>query len=108
MDEYRKAVVKVLQETQGESGKLGGRELLELLVRKWGVAYDLQIRKSAPFGEGSANIYVNGIPPFLHFNENVVWDLFYIDFSARTCCSDVEIFRTKKFSHVRTRVSRTP
>ena len=44
MDEYRKAVVKVLQETQGETGKLGGRELLEILVRKWGVAYDLQIR----------------------------------------------------------------
>ena len=75
MDEYRKAVVKVLQETQGESGKLGGRELLELLVRKWGVAYDLQIRKSAPFGEGSANIYVNGTPPFQYFNENFVWDL---------------------------------
>ena len=75
MDEYRKAVVKVLQETQGESGKLGGRELLELLVRKWGVAYDLQIRKSAPFGEGSSNIYVNGTPLFPYLNENAVYVL---------------------------------
>ena len=60
MDEYRKAVLNVLKENKSESGKLGGRELLELIVRKWGVAYDLQLRKSTPFGEGSANIYING------------------------------------------------
>jgi hypothetical protein len=62
MDEYRKAVINILKESNfKEDGKLGGRELLELLVRKWGVAYDLQLRKNKPFGEGSANIYINGI-----------------------------------------------
>jgi hypothetical protein len=27
-------------------GKLGGRELLDLIIRKWGVAYDIQLRKN--------------------------------------------------------------
>ena len=39
--------------------KLGGRELLDMIIRKWGVAYDVQLRKSKVFGEGSGNIYVN-------------------------------------------------
>lgn len=81
MDEYRKAVMDVLKSQATDKTKLGGRELLELIIRhgsnhvtianthslnqlislsrKWGVAYDIQLRKSAPFGEGSANIYVN-------------------------------------------------
>lgn len=42
-----------------EPGKLGGRELLEIIIKKWGVAYDVQLRKSKPFGEGSENVYVN-------------------------------------------------
>ena len=37
MDEYRKAVVKVLEKTKNNNGALGGREILELLVKKWGV-----------------------------------------------------------------------
>jgi hypothetical protein len=28
------------------TGKLGGRELLDLIIRKWGVAYDIQLRKN--------------------------------------------------------------
>ena len=59
MDEYRKAVLDVLKSQATDKTKLGGRELLELIIRKWGVAYDIQLRKNAPFGEGSANIYVN-------------------------------------------------
>ena len=37
MDEYRKAVENVLQKTKSNNGALGGREILELLVKKWGV-----------------------------------------------------------------------
>jgi hypothetical protein len=59
MDAYRKAVLGVLNEYSSASGKFGGRELLELLVTKWGVAYDITLRKSAPFGEASGNIYLN-------------------------------------------------
>lgn len=61
MENYREAVMNTLNEARiDRSGtKLGGRELLDLIIRKWGVAYDLQLRKSTPFGEGSANIYVN-------------------------------------------------
>ena len=35
MDEYRKAVVNVLKATKLDDTKLGGRELLDLLIRKW-------------------------------------------------------------------------
>ena len=59
MNQYRKAVMKVLDEVKIDDGKLGGRELLELIIRKWGVAYDIQIRKNTPFGEGSGNVYLN-------------------------------------------------
>mmetsp|Transcript_1717 Transcript_1717/g.1865 ORF Transcript_1717/g.1865 Transcript_1717/m.1865 type:complete len:197 (+) Transcript_1717:160-750(+) len=61
MDNYRKAVLNVLKEEQiDKSGvKLGGRELLDMIIRKWGVAYDIQLRKNKPFGDGSANIYIN-------------------------------------------------
>lgn len=59
MEEYRKAVLKVLQSQNTDGSKLGGRELLELIIKKWGVAYDIQLRKAAPFGKGSENIYVN-------------------------------------------------
>lgn len=58
MDEYRKAVIGVLNEYK-KPGKFGGRDLLEMLVKKWGAAYDIQLRKNAPFGEASGNIYVN-------------------------------------------------
>lgn len=59
MDEYRKAVLNVLKAESTDKSKLGGRELLELIIKKWGVAYDIQLRKNAPFGEESANIYIN-------------------------------------------------
>jgi len=61
MEEYRKAVMRALEQGKAEysSTKLGGRELLEMIILKWGVAYDVQILKTAPFGEGSSNVYVN-------------------------------------------------
>ena len=59
MNQYRKAVMKVLDEVKSDDGEFGGRELLELIIRKWGVAYDIQIRKNTPFGEGSGNVYLN-------------------------------------------------
>jgi len=46
---------------QNNRNGLDGRQLLEIIVRKWGVPYDLQFRKNTPFGEGSANLYINGI-----------------------------------------------
>jgi hypothetical protein len=30
-----------------------------MIVKKWGVAYDIQLRKSKPFGDASKNIYIN-------------------------------------------------
>eukprot|EP01041_Mallomonas_annulata_P005801 gene5801-11705_t len=55
MDEYRKAVINTLKTLQKENkdtdGKLGGRQLLEMIIRKWGVPYDVQLRKNTPFGE---------------------------------------------------------
>lgn len=48
----------MIQEESNDE-KFGGRELLKLIIRKWGVAYDIQLRKNKPFGEGSANIYIN-------------------------------------------------
>jgi len=59
MEEYRRAVLGVLNEYSSDAGEFGGRELLELIVRKWGAAYDLQFRKIAPFGEASGNIIIN-------------------------------------------------
>lgn len=60
LEDYRKAVFGVLAAgSSGSEGEFGGRELLELILRKWGAAYDVQLRKSAPFGEASGNIYVN-------------------------------------------------
>eukprot|EP01035_Chromulina_nebulosa_P017082 gene17082-22595_t len=59
MDEYRKAMMKELDSQVTDKNKLGGRELLEIIVKKWGVAYDIQLRKSKPFGDGSENIYIN-------------------------------------------------
>ena len=45
---YYQAVLNVLKEESiDKSGiKLGGRELLDLIIRKWGVAYDIQLRKN--------------------------------------------------------------
>jgi hypothetical protein len=42
------AVLNVLKEEaiDKSGGKLGGRELLDLIIRKWGVAYDIQLRKN--------------------------------------------------------------
>jgi len=51
--------MKSIEEQRTDPSKFGGRELLELIIKKWGVAYDIQLRKSAPFGEGSENIYIN-------------------------------------------------
>ena len=59
MDEYRNAVLNVIKNQTPSEGKLGGREFLEIIIKKWGVAYDIQLRKNTPFGEGSANIYLN-------------------------------------------------
>ena len=59
MDQYRKSVMQALDAQKLDESKLGGRELLSLLVNKWGVAYDLQLRKLKPFGDGSENIYIN-------------------------------------------------
>lgn len=59
MDDYRRAVIGVLNEYGTDKSKFGGRELLELMIKKWGAAYDIQLRKAAPFGEASGNIYVN-------------------------------------------------
>jgi hypothetical protein len=59
MDQYREAVLNVLKSQAIDRTKLGGRELLDLIIRKWGVAYDVQLRKNSPFGEGSSNIYIN-------------------------------------------------
>lgn len=59
MNEYRKSVMKVLKDQAIDDTKLGGRELLNLIIKKWGVAYDIQLRKTKPFGNGSENIYVN-------------------------------------------------
>lgn len=53
------AVLDVLKEQTIDKSKLGGRELLDLIIRKWGVAYDIQLRKLKPFGDGSENIYIN-------------------------------------------------
>ena len=59
MDEYRQAVLGVLASQTTSPSKLGGREFLEMVIKKWGVAYDIQLRKNTPFGEGSGNIYLN-------------------------------------------------
>mmetsp|Transcript_6989 Transcript_6989/g.11663 ORF Transcript_6989/g.11663 Transcript_6989/m.11663 type:complete len:186 (+) Transcript_6989:43-600(+) len=59
MDQYRKAVLKTLIAEAPTPGKLGGRELLEMIIKKWGVAYDIQLRKNKPFGDGSENLYIN-------------------------------------------------
>jgi hypothetical protein len=52
-------VLDTLKSQAPTPGKLGGRELLEMIIRKWGVAYDLQLRKNKPFGDGSENLYIN-------------------------------------------------
>lgn len=59
MDDYRNAVVRALKTESTSSKKFDGRELLKLIIKKWGVAYDIQLRKNSPFGEASANIYIN-------------------------------------------------
>jgi len=59
MEDYRKAVVNALQSQASRDGDFGARDMLGLLIKKWGVAYDVQLRKNTPFGEGSGNIYVN-------------------------------------------------
>ena len=59
MDDYRNAIINVITQETRNSGKFGGRELLKLLIKKWGVAYDIQLRKNSPFGEASSNIYIN-------------------------------------------------
>ena len=59
MEEYRKSILNIIKNSEPDDRKLGGREILNLLINKWGAAYDLQIRKNAPFGEESANVYIN-------------------------------------------------
>lgn len=61
LETYRNTILRVLQKEK-EKRKLGifdGRQMLELIVKKWGVAYDVQLRKNKPFGDASANIYIN-------------------------------------------------
>lgn len=45
---FSQAVLDVLkvEAIDKSGGKLGGRELLDLIIRKWGVAYDIQLRKN--------------------------------------------------------------
>mmetsp|Transcript_1472 Transcript_1472/g.1548 ORF Transcript_1472/g.1548 Transcript_1472/m.1548 type:complete len:188 (-) Transcript_1472:170-733(-) len=62
MDQYRKAIINTintLQEETKDDSKLGGRQFLEIIIRKWGVPYDITIKKAAVFGEGSGNVYIN-------------------------------------------------
>ena len=59
MEEFRKSILGAIKAAEPDSKNLGGREILNLLVNKWGAAYDLQLRKNTPFGEGSGNIYIN-------------------------------------------------
>ena len=59
MDQYREAVVNILKLQNLSDEKLGGKELLSIIIKKWGVPYDLQLRKADVFGEASRNIYVN-------------------------------------------------
>lgn len=59
MDQYREAVVNILKLQNLSNEKLGGKELLSMIIKKWGVPYDLQLRKADVFGEASRNIYVN-------------------------------------------------
>jgi hypothetical protein len=59
MEEYRKSILNIIKQSEPDDRKLGGREILNLLINKWGAAYDLQIRKNTPFGEESANVYIN-------------------------------------------------
>lgn len=59
MDDYRKAVLRALEAENKSDGKFGGRDLLQMIIKKWGVAYDVQLRKNSPFGDASANIYIN-------------------------------------------------
>ena len=59
MEEYRKSILNIIKQSEPDDRKLGGREILNLLISKWGAAYDLQIRKNTPFGEESANVYIN-------------------------------------------------
>lgn len=44
MDNYRKSVLSILKAEATDKSKLGGREFLELIIKKWGVAYDVQLR----------------------------------------------------------------
>jgi hypothetical protein len=37
MDDYRDAVIRSLEAETKSNGKFGGRELLTLLIKKWGV-----------------------------------------------------------------------
>ena len=59
MEEYRKSILNIIKQSEPDDRKLGGREILNLLINKWGAAHDLQIRKNTPFGEESANVYIN-------------------------------------------------
>lgn len=59
MDEYRKVCLNAIKSQSLSLTKFGGREFLEIIIKKWGVPYDVQLRKSKTFGEGSENIYLN-------------------------------------------------
>ena len=57
MDEYRKTVFDTLQNLKEDSdkSKLIWRQLLEIVIKNWGVRYDLQLRKNMWFVEGKWN-----------------------------------------------------
>lgn len=59
MDEYLKVCVNTIKTQSPSLIKLEGKELLEIIIKKWGVAYDVQLQKSKTLGEGSENIYLS-------------------------------------------------
>lgn len=59
MDEYLKVCVNTIKTQSPSLIKLEGKELLEIIIKKWGVAYDIQLQKSKTLGEGSENIYLS-------------------------------------------------
>lgn len=52
------AIIQVIrEESRSNRDKISGKDLLKLIVQKWGVAYDVRLRKTEVFGEGG--VYLN-------------------------------------------------
>lgn len=58
MDDYRRAVVNTLNANKSD-GSFGGREILELLVKKWGVG-------SCLFTSSISSVNVNPLATFMN------------------------------------------